>query len=96
MSLTLDQQHLRCDGAGHDGDGCDATALAPIGLRQRLARTAGTSDPIGSPRDWLFVSSGANGAPGRHFCPLCAVRYLTTAAHLTPLPPLLDAPAAAL
>jgi hypothetical protein len=57
MSLTLDQQHLRCDGAGHDGDGCDATALAPIGLRQRLARTAGTSDPIGSPRDWLFVSS---------------------------------------
>lgn len=74
MSLIRDQQHLRCDGDGPNGSGCDTTTPVPVGLQRKLTSPVGGDRRAETPaRDWLFVGSSGG---VRHYCPHCAARYL--------------------
>ena len=54
-----------------DGEGCDASAAMPIGLRSELAPAEnGRRSAVDG---WLFVT---NKSGSRHFCPICGKLYL--------------------
>ncbi len=69
MSVGSDGKYLCCD-----GEGCQTSALAPVGLRSFFPEDAGTAP---SAKGWLFVHE--NGRI-RHFCPRCAPHYLSALA----------------
>jgi len=64
MSLSLNGQHVMCDGIG-----CLARADAPIALRSKLGHARATEEIDG----WLFV---AKRGQWHHYCPNCLPLHL--------------------
>ena len=80
MSIAKDGQYIVCD-----GEGCSASARLPVALRPTLVATL--HDGTETVEGWLFV-----GVAGRHFCPLCARRFLDALSEVADRQQLPEAP----